>query len=122
VTTTTVIEDEQAVAKLIRRPLKRRRAIGPRRPTCRDAGSSSVVQNGPRRKDGAVAHDESGTVAIMAGKFELYKDAAGGFRFRLKAANGEIIATSESYASKPGAQNGIASVKTNADSPIVDLT
>ena len=28
----------------------------------------------------------------MAGKFELYKDAKGKFRFRLKAANGEIIA------------------------------
>jgi hypothetical protein len=33
----------------------------------------------------------------MAGKFELYKDAAGKFRFRLKAANGEIIASSEAY-------------------------
>jgi hypothetical protein len=28
----------------------------------------------------------------MAGKFELYKDAKGKFRFRLKAGNGEIIA------------------------------
>ncbi|WP_137846486.1 YegP family protein [Microbacterium sp. 2FI] len=58
----------------------------------------------------------------MAGNYELYKDSAGGFRFRLKAGNGEIIATSESYASKASAQNGIASVKTNADSPTVDLT
>jgi uncharacterized protein YegP (UPF0339 family) len=28
----------------------------------------------------------------MSGKFELYKDQAGKFRFRLKAANGQIIA------------------------------
>jgi hypothetical protein len=28
----------------------------------------------------------------MAGKFDLYKDAKGKFRFRLKAGNGEIIA------------------------------
>ncbi len=28
----------------------------------------------------------------MAGKFELYKDKAGEFRFRLKAGNGENIA------------------------------
>lgn len=50
----------------------------------------------------------------MAGKFELYKDKAGEYRFRLKAANGETIATSEGYASKSGAQNGIASVQKNA--------
>ena len=58
----------------------------------------------------------------MAGKFELYKDSSGGFRFRLKAANGEVIATSESYTSKSSAQNGIDSVKSNAGSPVVDLT
>lgn len=59
----------------------------------------------------------------MAGKFELYKDKAGGFRFRLKAGNGEVIASSESYASKASAQNGIESVKSNApDAPVVDLT
>jgi uncharacterized protein YegP (UPF0339 family) len=58
----------------------------------------------------------------MAGKFELYKDSSGGYRFRLKAGNGEVIATSESYVSKAGAQNGIESVKANAGSPIVDLT
>ena len=29
----------------------------------------------------------------MAGTFELYKDPAGKFRFRLKASNGQIIAS-----------------------------
>ena len=47
----------------------------------------------------------------MAGKFKLYKDKAGKFRFRSKAGNGEIIATSEAYESKASAQNGIESVK-----------
>lgn len=50
----------------------------------------------------------------MAGKFELYKDKAGEFRFRLKAGNGETIGTSESYKAKSGATNGIESVKKNA--------
>jgi len=50
----------------------------------------------------------------MAGKFELYKDKSGEYRFRLKAANGETIATSEGYASKSGAKSGIASVQKNA--------
>jgi uncharacterized protein len=59
----------------------------------------------------------------MAGKFELYKDAGGKFRFRLKAGNGEIIPSSEAYNSKASAQNGIESVKTNAPTAqIQDLT
>lgn len=59
----------------------------------------------------------------MAAKFELYKDSAGKFRFRLKAGNGEIIAVGEAYNSKSAAQNGIASVQTNAPgAQVVDLT
>jgi len=49
-------------------------------------------------------------------KFEWYKDKAGKFRFRLLAANGEKIATSEAYSSKDGCMNGIESVKKNAPS------
>jgi uncharacterized protein YegP (UPF0339 family) len=56
-------------------------------------------------------------------KFEIYKDAAGKFRFRLKAVNGEIIATGEAYESKDGCKHGIESVKTNAPiAEIADLT
>lgn len=59
----------------------------------------------------------------MAGKFELYTDAAGKFRFRLKAGNGEIIAVGEAYESKASALNGIESVKKNAvDAAVVDQT
>ena len=50
----------------------------------------------------------------MAGKFELYKDNAGKFRFRLKASNGQIIAVGEAYESKTAALNGMASLKKNA--------
>jgi len=46
--------------------------------------------------------------------FEWYKDKAGKYRFRLKAANGEIIAVSEGYNSKESCVNGIDSVKKNA--------
>lgn len=49
----------------------------------------------------------------MAGKFEIYKDKAGEFRFRLKASNGQTILSSEGYKSKASAQNGIKSVQTN---------
>ena len=55
-------------------------------------------------------------------KFEIYKDAAGKFRWRLKAPNGEIIAASEAYESKDGCKNGINSVKMNAPkAEIADL-
>jgi len=47
----------------------------------------------------------------MAGKFELYNDKAGKFRFRLKASNGQVIATGEAYETKASALNGIESVK-----------
>lgn len=59
----------------------------------------------------------------MAAKFELYNDRAGEYRFRLKAANGEVIAVSEGYVSKAGALNGIESVRRNAPvAPTEDLT
>ncbi|OHD81453.1 MAG: DUF1508 domain-containing protein [Spirochaetes bacterium RIFOXYC1_FULL_54_7] len=50
----------------------------------------------------------------MAGKFEYFSDKGGKFRFRLKAGNGQIIATSEAYNSKDACLSGIESVKTNA--------
>lgn len=58
----------------------------------------------------------------MAGKYELFTDAGGKYRFRLKAGNGQVIASSEAYESKASALNGIASVKSNAASETVDLT
>lgn len=53
----------------------------------------------------------------MAGKFEIYKDNAGEFRFRLKAGNGEIVLTSEGYKKHASCVNGIESVQKNAPDP-----
>lgn len=50
----------------------------------------------------------------MAGKFEVYADKGGDYRFRLKAGNGEIILSSEGYSSKAACMNGVESVKKNA--------
>jgi uncharacterized protein len=59
----------------------------------------------------------------MAGKFEIRKKAGGQYHFVLKAANGEIVATSENYTTKAAAKNGIDSVKTNASTaPVEDMT
>jgi len=50
----------------------------------------------------------------MAGYFELKAAAGGKFSFNLKAANHQVILTSEVYTGKPAAEGGIASVKKNA--------
>jgi uncharacterized protein YegP (UPF0339 family) len=55
----------------------------------------------------------------LAPKFEMYTDKAGKCRWRLKAANGEVIATSEAYTTEAACKNGIASVKKNA--PIAEI-
>lgn len=56
----------------------------------------------------------------MAGKFELYSDKAGKFRFRLKSGNGQIIAVGEAYESKTSALNGIESIRRNAAEAVLD--
>ena len=75
-------------------------------------GIESVKKNAP------IANIEDQTVEGFATetnpKFEIYKDKAGEFRFRLKARNGEIIACSEGYVKKDSCKNGIESVKKNA--------
>ena len=54
------------------------------------------------------------------GKFVISK-AKNGVVFNLKAGNGEIIATGESYKAKAGCLNGIESIRKNAaDAEIVD--
>ena len=70
------------------------------------------------RKNAAVAKLENQTEenyeTVTNPKFEMYEDKGGEFRFRLKARNGEIIATSEGYTAKASCLNGIESVQKNA--------
>ena len=53
-------------------------------------------------------------VEVKHPKFELYQDKSGEYRFRLKATNGQVVATSEGYKTKESCENGIESVKKNA--------
>ncbi len=55
------------------------------------------------------------------GKF-VVKETATGFKFDLKAGNGEVIATSEVYTTEAACLNGIESVKTNCVGEIEDQT
>ncbi|MFD2573676.1 YegP family protein [Spirosoma soli] len=47
-------------------------------------------------------------------RYERRTTESGKFRFNLKAGNGQVIGTSESYESESGRDNGIESVKKNA--------
>ncbi len=85
---------------------------------CRN-GIASVQKNAPA----AAIEDQTveGYTAEKHPKFEVYTDKAGEYRFRLKATNGQIIATGEGYKAKAGCLNGIASVQKNApDAEIVE--
>ncbi len=78
---------------------------------CRN-GVASVKKNAP------VANIEDQTVegyeTAKNPKFEIYEDKGGEFRFRLKAANGQVIAASEGYKAMASCKNGIESVVKNA--------
>ena len=53
-------------------------------------------------------------------KYDLKTSTNGKAYFNLKAANGQIIGTSEMYESEAARNNGIASVKANAPKAVVD--
>ena len=55
------------------------------------------------------------------GKFSV-KETNTGVKFSLKAGNGEVIATSEVYASEKACMNGIESVRTNCVAEVEDQT
>jgi large conductance mechanosensitive channel protein len=55
-------------------------------------------------------------------KFQIYKDNAGKFRFRLRADNGKIIAVGEAYEQYASCLNGIKSIQKNCSAPIEDKT
>ena len=75
-------------------------------------GVASVQKNAP------IAAIEDQTVKDFETqknpKFEIYADKRGEFRFRLKAANGQIVAVGEGYKAKASCKNGIESVRKNA--------
>ncbi len=75
-------------------------------------GVASVKKNAAAAK--VEDQTKEGYETVTHPKFEMYKDKAGEFRFRLKARNGEIIATSEGYTTKAACENGIESVQKNA--------
>ncbi|MCB0769056.1 MAG: YegP family protein [Flavobacteriales bacterium] len=54
------------------------------------------------------------------GRYERKEASNGKFHFNLKAANGQVIGTSQMYADKGGMENGIESVRSNAPGAAVE--
>lgn len=50
----------------------------------------------------------------MAGKFEIKQSTNGKYHFNLLSRNGQVILSSQMYASRESAKNGIESVRKNA--------
>ena len=92
-------------------------------------GIDSIKKNAPIAKiadfttGGNMPESSYGTGIVQGTVFEIQFNAPDRYRFHLKAANGQIIAVSQSYLSKQSAQNGIESVKKNAPmAKIIDQT
>ena len=81
-------------------------------------GIESVRKNAPL----AAVEDQTvpGFQTQKHPKFEVYTDKKGETRFRLTAANGQTIASSEGYKSKSGCLNGVESVRKNAPDAVVE--
>lgn len=56
-------------------------------------------------------------------RFELYRDHAGEWRWRLRVGNGNVVADSaEGYVRREDCEHGIAVVKGSAQASVVDMT
>lgn len=55
-----------------------------------------------------------------AGTFEVYEDRTGKFRFRLKSANGQTLASGETYATKAAVLQAVEAVREAAQSARVE--
>ena len=85
-------------------------------------GETILSSEGYSQKDGCANGIESVRKnATNADMFEKITTDSGKYRFNLKAANHQVIGTSQSYDSESGRDNGIESVGRNApDAKVVE--
>jgi uncharacterized protein YegP (UPF0339 family) len=86
------------------------------------ASNGQIILASEMYKEKTSAENGIASVKINAaadGNYERKDTKSGQFMFNLKAANHQIIGTSETYKSTDSRDEGIASVKTNAPSAAV---
>jgi uncharacterized protein len=81
-----------------------------------------TLENNKQSKSFSTTRFQYETVISMSPKFQVYKDAAGKTRFRLRANNNQIIAVGEAYEQHSSCINGIKSIQRNCNAEIEDLT
>ena len=81
------------------------------RSACRK-GAESVRKNAPGARTENLT--DPPVSPLPNPKFEMFRDKAGAYRFRLRSRNGKIIAVSEGYAARTSCAGGIESVRRNA--------
>lgn len=90
------------------------------------AGNGEIILSGEGYSSKSACNNGIESVKINApheNRYEKKTSAGGKFSFTLKAANHQVIGTSQSYQSASGRDNGIASVMKNApDAKVEDLT
>lgn len=80
-------------------------------PACRKGiRSVSACAPGAKLLDLTLAE----TKTVTNPKFEIFRDKAGEYRFRLRARNGEIILSSEGYTARSSCERGVESVRINS--------
>ncbi|GAA6181501.1 MULTISPECIES: YegP family protein [unclassified Shimia] len=86
-------------------------------------GENILASEGYKQKSSAENGIESVKKnAAEEARYERKETAAGKFMFNLKATNGQVIGTSQSYTSASGRDNGIDSVMRNApDADVVEV-
>lgn len=53
-------------------------------------------------------------------RYQIYRDVTGLFRWRLIAANNEIVASGESYTSKASCLHAVGLLKASQNAPVYD--
>ncbi|MGV2981012.1 YegP family protein [Camelimonas sp. ID_303_24] len=86
-------------------------------------GQNILASEGYRQRASAINGIQSvQTNAPDDNRYERKETGSGKHMFNLKAANGQVIGTSESYESAASREKGIESVKKNAPlAPVVDV-
>jgi uncharacterized protein len=75
------------------------------------------------RDDSRLERVTARAVGGPSGRFEIFEDNAGQFRFRLRARNGEVVAIGEPHKTRQGALRAVEAVRRNShEADFVDLT
>ncbi len=108
--TESVVEEQPEVAESVEEQTE---SAVEEKPEATETVAEENVKATPKSKSAAKPEKTKGRT--YNGKYEIYPDGDG-YRYRLKASNGEVLIVSEVYASHEGVLKAIGAVKRNVES------